>query len=136
MPEAKCVPARKVAASPPPRILSTFPADGAVIRPGRLVLRVTFDRPMTCSGFILRQPQFPGACPPLQQKMVWSLNRRTVRLICATAPDTAYGLMIGDDAAEAFVSLDGHPARPYALTFTTSSGPPVRTTPEALAEDR
>jgi hypothetical protein len=136
LPAAKCLPARRVAGSPAPRIVSAFPADGAVIRPGRLVVRVTFDRPMTCSGFFLRAPQSPGACPPLRQNMVLSLDRRTFRLICATVPGTAYRIDVGDEGEEAFVSLDGRAAQPYALTFSTSSGPEVTTTSDALAQDR
>jgi hypothetical protein len=135
-PQAKCLPARNGAsAARRPRVLGTYPARGAVVRPGRLVLRVTFDRPMTCSGFILQDPPAPSPCAPSRQEMVLSFNRRTVRLVCQTAPNTGYAVRIGDWENEAFISLDGGRAEPYALAFTTSSGPAVATIAEALAQD-
>ena len=136
-PEAKCLPARDGArAARRPRVVSTYPAKGAVVRPGRLVLRVTFDRPMTCSGFILQDPPAPSPCALYHQKMVLSFNRRTVRLVCDTAPSMGYAVRVGDWENEAFVSLDGGRAEPYDLAFTTSSEPVVATIAEALAQDR
>ena len=135
-PEAKCLPVRNARGARRPRIVSTFPASGAVVRPGRLVMRIAFDRPMTCSGFFMDLPPLPSPCPAARQKMVLSFNRRTVRLLCATQPNTAYGVRIGDWEANAFVSLDGERAEPYDLTFTTSSEPEVTTVGEALAQDR
>src|SRR5262245_3658498 len=66
-PEAKCLPAKTEPAAPAPRIVSTFPADNAIIRPGRLVVRVTFDRPMTCRGFLYERPPLKSPCPRSRQ---------------------------------------------------------------------
>ena len=37
---------------PPPKVVSSFPAKGAVVRPGIVILRVTFDKPMACPGLL------------------------------------------------------------------------------------
>ena len=136
MPEAKCLAARQNLAARAPRIVSTFPANDAVVRPGLLVVRITFDRAMSCSGFFMERQPLRAPCPASRQKMVLSFNRRTVRLLCETTANTTYGLGIGDEAGHAFISLEGRPAAPEDLIFTTSDGPAVETVPEALAQDR
>src|SRR4051812_12630378 len=72
----KCLPAAKEADMSPPKLVSSFPAPDAVIRPGLVVVRATFDRPMTCSGFFRDAPPFPSPCDVHMQKMVMSYDRR------------------------------------------------------------
>ena len=48
----KCVPvdALHMRMGGRPKVVSAFPGKGDVIRPGLLVMRVTFDQPMACEG--------------------------------------------------------------------------------------
>lgn len=135
-PQAKCLTARPNLAARSPRIVGTFPADNAVIRPGLLVVRITFDRPMTCSGFLMDRAPLRSPCPLARQKMVLTFDRRTIRLLCETTANTTYGLRIGDEMFHAFTSLEARPAAPQELTFTTNDGPRIEGVPEALAQDR
>src|ERR1700761_6253877 len=43
---------------PKPVVESIFPAPGAVVRPGVLVVRITFNVAMSCNGVFLKNPPF------------------------------------------------------------------------------
>ena len=116
--------------SPPPRLVSTFPDKGAKVRPGVLVLRLTFDRPMTCAGLLDTEGYRPNPCPaPLNEPMI-SHDRRTFLTVCVIAANYRYGMRL-----HRFTSLAGHPAPAADLEFETSLGRPARNVEEALAED-
>jgi hypothetical protein len=128
------------------KVVSSFPAKGAVVRPGVLVLRVTFDRPMACAGVFSDDPPFHNPCPGRIQHMLLSYDRLTVRTACVVEPNGAYGAWISKDVAFGafvggdsehtdFISLTGSPSNQYELRFTTSAAPPVTTVCEALSED-
>ena len=120
---------------PEPRVVSTFPAEGQVVPPGLLAVRVTFDRPMTCSGFIENTANLPSPCPITEQKMLMSFDHKTVRTLCITQPNTEYAITVGG-GAQGFVSLDGQRAYPLTVHFRTSGEQDVVTVPDALAEDK
>ena len=119
-----------------PNVVSTFPKRSAVIRPGLLVVRVTFDRPMACDGAFTPDPPLPNPCPGADRTMLLSYDRRTVRTVCMVEPGAQYGLWVSrDPAGQSFVGLAGLPSLPYRLTFSTSSEAPIATVCDALAED-
>ncbi|HEX2817696.1 MAG TPA: hypothetical protein VHN39_14975 [Phenylobacterium sp.] len=139
-PTAKCLEPLKDPRAPPPRIVSTFPARGAVVRPGVLVVRVTFDQPMSCKGFFAPAIEMRTPCPEETQYWVLSFDRRTIRTTCRTEVNSHYGLRLSDrslsgDSKTTFVSLAGQRAPPYVLTFDTSAEAPITTAGESLAED-
>ena len=132
--KVKCLPAER-GPSPAPRIVSSFPAKGAVVRPGVLVVRVTFDQPMTCSGFFMDLPGLPNPCPERAQNMVMSYDRRTIRTLCIAGPNVTYGVRLSPGMGNDFESLDGQKLSLHELSFRTSAGPLVQTVAEALAQD-
>jgi hypothetical protein len=141
----KCVPPRKDARGRPPRIVGVYPKDGAVVRPGLLILRVTFDQPMSCAGYFVfdEAPFKPCGDPAGVQHMLMSFDRRTIRTACLVAPNTRYSFsMNGAPPAEfrpltpaEFVSMTGWRLERARMTFTVSSEPVVATVREALGED-
>jgi hypothetical protein len=133
-PHAKCL-AAEPATAPAPKLVSIFPSDGQVVRPGLLVFRVTFDRPMTCGGFLTALAKFASPCPQHEQTFVETFDHKTVRTLCVTQPGQAYGVVVGGDCSQPFVSLDGQQFQPLAVRFRTSDGQPVSSVPEALAEE-
>jgi hypothetical protein len=119
-----------------PKVVSSYPAKGAVVRPGLLIVRVTFDQPMTCDGFLLRDPPRQSPCPQASQEMLLSYDRRTVRTVCVVQPGAEYGLSLSQDPnGKSFVGLSGLPSLPYRVDFATSEGPAVTTVCDALAQD-
>jgi hypothetical protein len=116
--------------------VGVFPARGAVVRPGLLVVRVTFDRPMACEGTFDAAPPLTDPCPGRQRDMLLSYDRKTVRTVCMVEAAAQYGFTLGQNPyGRTFIGLDGLPAAPVRITFSTSSEPAVSDVCEALAED-
>ncbi|HXA38508.1 MAG TPA: hypothetical protein VNW53_05870 [Phenylobacterium sp.] len=141
----KCVPPRKDARGRAPQIVGVYPKDGAVVRPGLLILRVTFDQPMSCAGYFVFDdgPQNPCGGAGRVQHMLMTFDRRTIRTACLLSPNTRYSFSMNEarptrfgalTPAE-FVSMTGWPMERVRLTFTASAEPVVATVREALGED-
>lgn len=133
-PQPKCLPA-KSAPAPAPKVVSTFPREGQVVRPGSLVFRTTFDQPMACGGFLTALTSSADPCAAHEQAVAWNFDHKTVRTLCLTQPAQTYGVVVGGSCSLPFVSLDGQQAQPLAVRFTTSDGPAATSVSEALAED-
>jgi hypothetical protein len=115
---------------PSPKVVSSFPAKGDVVRPGLLVLRVTFDRPMTCLGLLQNHLPFPDPCPPpLRQPMI-SRDKRTFLTVCMVEANRHYGLWLDN-----FASVGGRTLPPYELVFDSSDRSDIATLEEAVAQD-
>jgi hypothetical protein len=128
----KCPKARNPADAgvPPPQLVSSFPTNHSVVRPGLLVVRLTFDRPMTCDGMLDAHLTFFDPCPqPLSDPMI-SRDRRTFLTVCRVDEDKHYGLWL-----HLFRSLAGRPAKSSELVFATERGSRIGTVEEAIAQD-
>jgi hypothetical protein len=132
---ANCLPVRKEAVVPPPQIVSTYPSNGAVVRPGVLVVRVTFDQSMSCQGFFAGGMRLPSPCPEEHQAWVLSYDRRTIRTVCRVNARSDYGLFLSDRPGNIFVSLAGKPAAAYSIAFSSSGERDVLSVKESMAED-
>ena len=133
---AKCrTPERVAERAERPRGVQSFPERGAVVRPGLLVVRVTFDRPMACDGLFAPAPPMPNPCPGKVRSMLLSYDQRTVRTVCWVAPGLRYGFSLGNPGTNTFIGLSGLPVLPARISFSTSQGPPISDVCEALAED-
>ena len=133
-PQPKCLPAEN-APAPAPKIVSVYPAEAQVVRPGYLVVRITFDRPMACSGFLVRFAELANPCPAQEQTFIWTFDHKTIRTLCMTRPGQTYGLAIGGGCSLPFVSLDGQHAQPFAIRFRTSDSAGATSVQDALAAD-
>ncbi len=137
-PPAKCLGARKPPSPdvPPPKVVSSYPKPGAVVRPGLLVLRVTFDLPMSCDGMLRTASPWRNPCPGADREFLLSFDRKTIRTVCDLEADTQYGVWMNHDMPQhRFVSLAGLPLEPFELTFATSSDKAIADVSEALAQD-
>jgi hypothetical protein len=115
---------------PTPKVVSTFPAKGAVVRPGLLVVRVTFDRPMTCVGVLQNHIPLPDPCPPPLREPMISRDKRTFLTVCMVEANRHYGLWLKD-----FTSLGGRSPPSYEMVFDTSDKADITRVEEAVAED-
>lgn len=133
---------------PAPVIESIYPAKGAEVRPGILIVRITFNVAMSCNGIFLKRPPMEKPCDnPQRQVFMLSYDRRTIRMRCRVSPNRQYGFRLNNDPSYDqfrsdiasnvnFISLAGSPLQPFELTFTTSSGPELTSVEAAEAEDR
>jgi hypothetical protein len=143
-PRPVCVGPRRPADKgvPPPAVVSTFPAEGAVVRPGLVVLRFTFNVAMSCDGLFQSLSALARPCGGSNpQHTVLSFDRTMIRMPCIVGRNMRYGLRMNPAPArgtgrERFSSLAGLPLEPFQLTFSTSSGPDVTDLETAEAEDK
>ncbi len=129
----KADPARHPA-SGPPRVVSTYPAEDTVIPPGRAMLSITFDQPMTCAWAI--DYQIRGS-EPCSLDGLWSVpDRMTMVLQCNFRGKSDYHIKFGGEADGVnFKGLSGLDAPEFDLHFTTDDARPIRTLAERAAAD-
>jgi hypothetical protein len=120
-----------------PRVVSTFPARNAVVKPGLVVIRLTFDQPMACEGRLEDTGSAPNPCPDRAQTMVVSFDRRTIRTVCLVDPAMRYGFSIGQHPMSyTFRGMAGGlPVEPARIAFSTTDDPPLMDVCQALMED-
>ena len=150
----KCPPARSPAEAegPAPKLLSAYPAREATVRRGIVILRLTFDRPMTCEGLLDLAAGYPNPCPAPLTNPLFSRDRRTFLTVCVVGDgqDKAQSDWRKDKTAvlcggclvvyrlrlDRFTSLSGKPLEPLTVEFKVDpASRPVRTMKEAMAQD-
>jgi len=119
-----------VVGGPGPKVVQSFPGDGAEVAAGVLVVKIVFDHAMASDGWSYGrsdQGEFP-LC--LAQPRLLGDNR-TFALLCSVAANRKYAIAV--NPGRGFVSADGRAATPVLLRFsTTETGP--RGMHEALLE--
>jgi hypothetical protein len=118
-----------------PKIVSIFPTKGVVVQPGLLVVRITFDQDMLCSGNFSRLSPFKNPCPFDPPIMFLGYDKRTIRTVCYVEPDTHYGALMTEGRFRPFTGRNGVVLGRHDFDFKTSGGPPVTTACDALLED-
>jgi len=106
-----------VPGGPPPKLVTSFPADGGEVAAGALVIKLVFDQPMTADGWSYGRSgdaEFP-ACLAKPRLLA---DGRTFALLCTVAAHKAYALEV--NAAPAFTGANGRLAKPSRLSFTTT----------------
>ena len=134
----RCAKAHKPAdaGAPTPKLVSTFPPRGSVVRPGLLILRLTFDAPMTCDGLLDSHEGLLDPCPAPLNDPVISTDRRTFLAVCRLKKSSHYGMWLNRSLWRPFTSVAGRQVEPAEIVFDTSDGPDVTDVKEALAQDK
>lgn len=126
--DAGCL-ARSATSRRRPQVIATFPAQGAVVRPGVVVVRVTFDQPMACDASFEGLSDLPNPCPGRWREVTISRDQRSFRTVCEVKANTRYRLTLRS-------FHNGHGMAVAAeVTFSTSGAAPIATIQQALAED-
>jgi hypothetical protein len=106
-----------VVAGPGPKVVASYPADGGSAPAGVIVLKITFDQPMTADAWSYSKAE-TGAFPPCLAHPRLLNDQRTFSLLCTVSANETYAIAI--NLAPRFVSADGRSASAYVLKFTTS----------------
>jgi hypothetical protein len=106
-----------VVAGPGPAVQSTYPAVGASVPGGVVILKIVFDQPMTPGAWAYGRSA-DGDFPDCLADPRLLADQRTYVLLCSTAANHAYAVEI--NPAPRFASADGRSAKPYTLTFSTT----------------
>jgi hypothetical protein len=103
----------------PPKLASSFPAQGQTIEAGVLVLKLSFDQKMSPDGFDIAAA--PGSDAPACVKTPRLLNdEKTFVLLCTVAPNARYAIALNSSSGKAgFASLGDTRAAATTLEFAT-----------------
>jgi hypothetical protein len=103
---------------PGPAVTSTYPAAGASVPGGALVLKLVFDQPMA-PGAWAYGPSPDGDTPDCLAKPRLLADQRTFLLLCSLAENHRYAVAI--NPVPRFASTQGRSAQPYELKFSTTN---------------
>ena len=116
-----------IAPSGVPKVVATYPAAGAAIAPGDVVLMIRFDHRM--------RPEAWGYGPPaglacLERPRLLK-DQKTFVLLCTAGFNKSFSLKLNAEG-KGFADLANTPAEPFALSFTTTGDEPTLTLDDAL----
>lgn len=113
-----------------PKVVATFPADGASVPGGALVLKIVFDQRMTPEAWSYgRSPD--GAFPDCLARPRLLTDQKTYVLLCSAPTNGKFAL--GVNVAPGFVSAAGRAVPPFVLRFSTN-GDVTTGVPRALIQ--
>lgn len=121
---------------PPPKIVRSYPAQGAAVTPGVVVMTVTFDQEMTPGGFDFT-PAAGGETPPCLKTPRLLNDGKTFVLLCTLRAGRSYALTLNggpprEEGNNGFSSVSERRAQPVALTFRTTTDESIRSLDEAM----
>jgi hypothetical protein len=115
----------------PPKLVSTYPVEGATVAPGVLILKVAFDQQMSPSAW--NYAPAPGAEPMDCVKTPRLLpDQKTFVLLCRVLSNRTYGVTLNALRPGGFANLGDNPAQTAVLTFKVAAGDPVTTVRRAM----
>lgn len=106
-----------VDSGPPPAVQSSYPAPGAKVPAGVMILKIVFDKPMTPDAWAYG-PLAGADYPDCLAHPRLLADQRTFVLLCTVPTSHAFALQI--NAVSRFATDYGRPAAPYTLKFSTS----------------
>lgn len=106
-----------VIAGPSPRVTASYPADGASIPSGVLVLKVVFDQTMAASDWSYAKVD-GAAFPDCLAHPRLLADQKSFVLLCTVDPGATYAVQI--NPTPVFQSAAGRTASPFVLHFTTT----------------
>ncbi|WP_293907017.1 hypothetical protein [Phenylobacterium sp.] len=115
----------------PPKVVASYPADGAAVAPGVLVLKLTFDQRMAGTGFDLA-PVADAEAPHCLKTPRLLNDGKTFVVLCTLLPGKSYALALNAGPAGGFTNETERRAAPASLRFTTTTGEPVRSLDAAM----
>jgi len=108
-----------VSAGPAPKLVSSFPADGATVAAGVIALTLKFDRPIAENTSLRAlSPQPGGSAPPCLAQPRELDDGKTLVILCSTQPGKSYAIALGPGSG---LAGPGDKAiQPMGLHFATS----------------
>jgi hypothetical protein len=103
-----------------PAVVSTYPAAGAVVAPGVLVLKLTFDQRMSPSAF--RFDRAEDRYPSCLARPRLLPDEKTFVLLCTVGPDAKFSMQLNGAGDGGFANLANQRATPMLLQFSTKNG--------------
>jgi hypothetical protein len=106
-----------VVAPKPVKVIGTYPAEGASVPGGAVVIRISFDQNMSADAWSYTKSD-RGKFPNCLSEPRLLPDKRSFVLLCSLDLNTAYAFDI--NASPTFASLGGRRAPSYTVSFKTS----------------
>jgi hypothetical protein len=110
-------------------VVSSFPAQGAQVGAGVLVVKLVFDQPMTPDAWSYGRSD-AGEFPTCLAKPRLLADKRTFALLCSVSPHKTYAFVV--NLSPVFAGANGRLAKPDSLSFSTSDTTQVSAMHDAL----
>jgi hypothetical protein len=102
---------------PGPSVYSSYPASGASVPAGVMVLKIVFDQPMKPDAWAYG-PSAGADFPKCLADPRMLSDQRTFVLLCTVAVNSTFALQI--NPAPRFANANGRSAKPFTLRFSTT----------------
>jgi hypothetical protein len=114
----------------PPAVAGVYPAPGASVSPGALVVKITFDQRMNPNEW--RFDRSGDSYPQCLARPRLLADEKTFVLLCTVGGAGKFSIALNGVGSGGFANLAGQRATPYELQFATSSGASVGTIQDAM----
>lgn len=114
----------------PPAVVGVYPAPGSEIRPGAVVLKITFSQRMNPDAW--RFDRGADGYPQCLARPRLLTDEKTFVLLCTVGGGGRYSVALNGVGDGGFVNLAGQRATPFELRFSTTTGASVDTIQDAL----
>ena len=106
-----------VPGGPPPKVVASYPAQGAQVGGGVLIIKLVFDQPMAPDDWSYGRAE-GGDFPTCLAKPRLLADKHTFALLCSVAAHKTYAIAV--NPAPAFTGANGRLAKPDTLNFSTT----------------
>jgi hypothetical protein len=117
----------------PPKVASSYPAEGQAIAPGVLILKVAFDQKMIAKGWSYAAAPDGADKPDCVTTPRLLKDDKTFVLLCRVVSGKTYKVALNATRPGGFANLAENPAETHVLSFQVVKGDPVTTVPRAMA---
>ncbi len=101
-----------------PKVVASYPIDGASVPFGTVLIKLVFNQPMTPEAWSYGRSD-AGAFPDCLARPRLLADQRTVALLCSLPAGRTYAIEV--NAAPGFTSRAGRSVKPFLLRFTTTT---------------
>ena len=103
-----------------PQVVSTYPAAGATVKPGVLVLKLTFDQRMNPAAF--KFDRGADGYPSCLARPRLLPDEKTFVLLCTVGASGKFSMQLNGPGDGGFINLADQRASPLLLQFSTQDG--------------
>ena len=115
----------------PPKVVSTWPAAGAAVAGGVMILTVTFDQKMAADTFSITTTQGADGLQCLKTPRLLN-DSKTFALLCTSREKTSYTVAFNAAPGPGFANIGQQRAAPATLSFSTTDADGPRNIADAM----
>lgn len=115
----------------PPKVVATWPAAGAAVAGGVMILTITFDQKMSPDGFMIATTEGADGLQCLKTPRLLN-DGKTFALLCTSREKKSYTVAFNSRPGAGFANVGEQRAAPATLSFSTTDADGPRNIADAL----